>query len=149
MTFQVNFRETDTAFHVPLLWQWAKRWEAKEERIKLLPITAEDREYQTGLVRDQDEVFDYLDNREQRIKRMPLTVFLTADPTEDTKRQCLLERSAIFAIPNGFDAERYDGLGPVEYLASAGYDIDADEARRELARWKAHWQRESENWITD
>ncbi len=149
MTIQVNFRETDNGFHVPLLWQWSKRWEANEERIKLMTVNAEDREYETGILRDQDEVFDYLDNREQRIKRTPLTVFLTADPTEDAKRQCILERSAIFAIPNGFDGERYDGIGPVEYLTNAGYDFDDDEARRELARRKSYWQRESENWYDD
>lgn len=143
MAIQVNFSEDDKRLHIPLLWQWAKRWEAQEERIKLLPVTTEDRE------RDQDDAFDYLEKKARRIAKTPLTVFLSADPSDDQKHQCILEKSAIFAIPNGFDAERYDNVGPVEFLVLAGYDMNYAEAKQELARQKAHWQREAENWISD
>lgn len=149
MAIQVNFRETEKGFHISLLRQWAERWDSKEERVKLVPINIEDREYATGMLRDQDEVFDYLDRKERRVAKTPFTVIFSAVPADDRKRQCLFERSAIFAIPNGFDGERFDGVGPVDFLVSVGYDMDTDEAKQELSRRKAYWQRESENWVTD
>lgn len=149
MAIEVNFSEAEKSIHIALLWQWSKRWNAREKRIKLLSISIEDREYETGMIRDQDEVFDYLDSKAQRIAKTPLTVILTATPPDDQKRQCILERSAIFAIPNGFDTKRFNGVGPVDFLVSVGYNVDAALAKRELAEMKAYWEREQENWITD
>jgi len=103
-----------------LIRQWARKWGATLESVRLRPLTGDDYAYATGLMTEFDEVMDYTTSPQPK---GILTHFYSFDcgVPDGVKHPAKTESNAIWSIVGG-TSPRIPAL--IESLKAAGYDVD-------------------------